>query len=136
MKCNFCTLLISACLAILVGGCYTTPTGALRIGSPTRASVTGMYERPFLQVCEATLAVIKLNGSLISDNQLTSQTNLARVIEGRIEQNKVIVRVDQVEPKLTQVIVQARTLTGGANLDLAHEIEKQIALQLATMPVR
>jgi hypothetical protein len=31
---------------------------------------------------------------------------------------------------VTEVIVQTRTAGGGADLDLAHELEKQIALKL------
>lgn len=129
---------LAVSVVLLVGlvawvGCYTTPSGSLRIGSPVRASVEGAYERPFEQVCRAAVDVIKFNGTFVSETQLQNQTNLVKLIEGRVEQNRVIVRVERLDPRLTGVVVQARTSVGGANLDLAHEIEKQIALRLATM---
>ena len=43
----------------------------------------------------------------------------------------VWVRVEAVDPKTTQVDVQARTKWGTRDLDLVHELEKEIALQLA-----
>jgi hypothetical protein len=39
------------------------------------------------------------------------------------------VRVEVVDPKITSVVVEARTWNN-RNLDLAHELEKEIALQL------
>jgi hypothetical protein len=40
------------------------------------------------------------------------------------------VTVDEVEPKVTRVKVQARRKSGGSDIDLASEIDKQIALRL------
>jgi hypothetical protein len=36
------------------------------------------------------------------------------------------------DTQVTQVIVQARTKAGGADVELAGEIDKQIAIRLAT----
>jgi hypothetical protein len=35
-----------------------------------------------------------------------------------------------VDPKITSIIVQARTSGGGSDIDTAHELEKQVALAL------
>jgi hypothetical protein len=43
----------------------------------------------------------------------------------------VWVRVEAVDPQITQITVEARTKWGNQNLDLAHEFEKEVALQLA-----
>ena len=42
------------------------------------------------------------------------------------------VRVEEVDPKVTRVLVQCRTKGGGADLALASEIDKRIALRLAS----
>jgi hypothetical protein len=41
------------------------------------------------------------------------------------------VRVEAIDPKITSIIVEARTKWGNKNIDLAHELEKEVALQLA-----
>ena len=66
----------------------------------------------------------KLNGSQLGD--------LVKTVEGRINQRNVWVRVEQVDPKVTSVKVQTRTPSGGADLDLAHQVEKEIALKLVS----
>jgi hypothetical protein len=40
-------------------------------------------------------------------------------------------RVEAVDPRITSVIVETRTKWGNKDIDLAHELEKEIALQLA-----
>jgi hypothetical protein len=40
------------------------------------------------------------------------------------------VKVEEIDPKVTRVIVQVRTKGGGTDIDLASEIDKQIALHL------
>jgi hypothetical protein len=39
--------------------------------------------------------------------------------------------VEQIDPQISQVDVQARTKMGGVDIDLVHELEKDIALELA-----
>jgi hypothetical protein len=40
------------------------------------------------------------------------------------------VKVDEVEPKISRVLTQARKKGGRSDIDLASEIDKQIALRL------
>ena len=58
------------------------------------------------------------------------ETNTVKTVEGKINQRTVWVRVEAVDPKVTAVTVQTRTSGGVSDLDLAHEVEKQIALKL------
>ena len=44
---------------------------------------------------------------------------------------KLFIRVEQIDPKVSQVDVEARTKTGRVDIDLVHELEKDIALELA-----
>jgi hypothetical protein len=55
---------------------------------------------------------------------------MVKTVTGKINQRSVWIRVEQLEPKVTGVTVQARTQGGGSDLNLAHEVEKQIALKL------
>ena len=49
----------------------------------------------------------------------------------RFAQRNVWIRVTAVDSRTSQVDVQARGSWGNSDLDLVHEIEKEIALQLA-----
>jgi hypothetical protein len=55
-----------------------------------------------------------------------------RSLEGRVNDKKVWIRVEAVDPRTSQVDVQARSKWGTTDVDLVHELEKEIALQLAT----
>jgi hypothetical protein len=48
-----------------------------------------------------------------------------------VNQKNVWMRVATVDPKITAVTVQSRSKMGVSDVDLAHELEKEIALQLA-----
>ncbi|GIX50518.1 MAG: hypothetical protein KatS3mg132_712 [Limisphaera sp.] len=74
--------------------------------------------------------MIRYNGTLIRESTQHGETNTVRVLEGKVNQRSVWVRVEPLDPKVTRVVVQVRTPAGGKDLDLAHELEKQIALQL------
>jgi hypothetical protein len=129
MKTKIFVLCLFTALAGLVTGCVETVDGHNEPGVPFfKDRVEGRYERSLAQVLDAARAVIKFNGQLISDNSVNNS------LEGRIDQMSVFVRVEEVQTaagkSVTQVTVQARNKFGGTNVDLAHEIEKQIALQL------
>ena len=125
MKRKFYALLALGCLGLLAAGCYSTVEGRTRGGVPfSRDTVDGRYERPISQVYPAARKVLEFNGTLRGDNTVT------KVLEARIDTRTVWVKLEELEPNLTHVIVQARTKGGASDLDLAHEIEKQIALQL------
>jgi hypothetical protein len=61
---------------------------------------------------------------------LYNSTNVVKTVEGKVNQRTVWVRIEAIDPKVTAVTVQTRTPGGGSDIDLAHEIEKQIALKL------
>ena len=93
-------------------------------------SVEGHYERPLDQVYDAAKDVVKFNGTLVSESILHTETNTVKTVEGKVNQRSVWIRVEAMDPKVTGVAVQTRTKGGGTDIDLAHEIEKQIALKL------
>lgn len=130
MKTQFLVALLGT--ALLVIGCHSTMDGRKRAGVPfVKDQVEGRYERPPDKVFAAAREVIKYNGTLVNESTLHGNTNLVRVLEGRVNQRNVWVRVEPVDAKVTSVQVQVRTKAGGKDTDLTHELEKQIALQLA-----
>jgi len=116
---------------IIAVGCVNTVTGRKTGGWPgLKDRVEGRYERPLDDVFKAAKEVIIANGILNNESILHGETNTVKTAEGKVNQRSVWVRVEGVEPKVTAVVVQTRTQEGGSDIDLAHEIEKQIALKL------
>src|ERR1043166_6102098 len=117
---------------ILVGaGCVSTVNERTSPGLPfVKDRVEGRYERSVDQVFNASKQVLSTNGVLVREGVLYNQTNEVKTVEGKVNQRSVWVRIEGIEPKVTAVTVQTRTPGGGADLDLAHELEKQIALKL------
>ncbi len=138
MKCDCITAMRTLIFAILLGtavlagvGCVNTVSGGKAPGVPfIKDRVEGRYERPLEQVTEAAREVVKYNGTLLKESTLHSETNMVRTVEGKVNQRTVWVRVEALNPQITGVAVQTRTPGGGSDVDLAHEIEKQIALKL------
>jgi hypothetical protein len=117
--------------AVLIAGCVSSLDGRKHAGVPfVKDHMEGRYERPADQAYAAAVQVIKFNGTLLKEGTIHG-TNQVRVIEGKVNQRSVWVRVEPVDPKTSSVIVQARTSGGGKDIELVHELEKQIALQLA-----
>ncbi|MDB6023178.1 MAG: hypothetical protein JWQ04_3035 [Pedosphaera sp.] len=115
-------------MAGLVTGCVETVDGRSEAGVPfIKDKVQGQYERSVPQVVDAARAVLKFNGQLTSDNSVNNS------LEAKINQVTVWVKVDEIDSvkPITRVQVQTRGRAGGPDVDLAHEVEKQIALQLA-----
>ena len=113
-------------------GCVSTVTDTNTAAVPLqRDRVEGRYQRTVDQVYLASVQVIQRNGVLITEFIPHDTTNTVRSLQGKANQCDVWLRVESVDPQVTQVTVQARTKWGASNLDLAHELEKEIALQLA-----
>jgi hypothetical protein len=129
MKTTILTILVGAVLA--VAGCVSTVDERKTAGVPfIKDKVGGRYERSVDQVAQAAKQVVTANGVLINESTLYNQTNAVKTVEGKVNQRTVWVRIEYVDPKVTEVTVQTRTPGGGSDIDLAHELEKQIALKL------
>jgi hypothetical protein len=113
--------------SVLLSGCINTIDGRREMGIPlVKDSVSGRYERPTLDVWAAAKDVLKFNGTLYSEDTLRS------TLEASVDTRTVWVKVEPVDQKITKVSVQVRTKAGGADIALAGEIDKEIALRLAT----
>ncbi|MGC9940221.1 MAG: DUF3568 family protein [Verrucomicrobiota bacterium] len=126
-------------LAALSGAAVLAAAGCVGTVSNTHAfatswntdSVSGRYARTLDEVYQASVQVIQHNGVLLTEYIPHDSTNDVRSLEGRVNDEKVWVRVEAVDPKTTQVDVQARSTWGATDVDLVHELEKEIALQLS-----
>jgi hypothetical protein len=132
MKNKFSALFVLVGICTILGGCVNTVGGNKTTAVPfLRDRVEARYERSLDQVFGAAKEVLARNGAIARAGTLYNQTNDIRVLEGKVKQTTVWIRVESVDPHLTGIIVQSRTSRGGADLALAHEIDKEIALQLA-----
>ncbi len=126
--------------AALAGAAVVVATGCVSTVDSTHAfalswntdTVSGRYNRPLDEVYNASIAVVQHNGVLLNEFIPHDSTNSVRSLEGRVNDKKVWVRVESVDAQTSQVDVQARSNWGTTDVDLVHELEKEIALQLAS----
>jgi hypothetical protein len=120
-------------LTIIATGCVSTVsethTPAIWFG---RDYVGGKYERSLDQVYAASIEAVRAEGTLLTEYipHGTNSTVSVRSLYGTVNDHKVWVRCEEVDPQTTEVTVQSRTKWGNTDLDTAHEVEKEIALQL------
>ena len=132
MKTKISSLLALVGISVVIAGCINTVSGTKKAAVPfLKDRVEARYERSSDQVFAAAKEVLARNGAIASAGSLYNQTNDVRVLEGKVKQSTVWIRVEAIDPHLTAVAVQSRGSYGGANRDLAIEIDKEIALQLA-----
>jgi len=113
----------------MMTGCVSTVDGRSKAGVPfAKDKVESRYERSVAQIIDATRIVLARNGTITGDD------NITKTVTARIDTRTVFVKVTEIEPKISGVLVQARTKGGGADIYLASEMDKQIALQLAVGP--
>jgi hypothetical protein len=134
MKIKIFAALATAAVLIPTIGCVQTVTDRTTAGVPGfKDSFENRYERSVDQAFEAAKAVVTNNGVMNSESILHNQTNLVKTIEGKVNQRSVWVRVEGIDPKVTSVIVQTRTLNGTPDRDLAHQLATEIAVKLGSM---
>jgi len=134
MKTKFFAALIGIGTAAIITGCVSTVGGthspAVSFGQD---SLSGRYERSLDQVYRSSLQVIQNDGTLVTEYIPHDTTNSVRAFFGKVNDRNVWVRVEAIDPNtpVTEVTVQARSKWGTKDIDLVHELEKEIGLQLA-----
>lgn len=120
--------ILTVCVsAAWMSGCVSTVDGRQQVGVPfIKDQFQGRYERPVLEVWKASIDVLSYNGNLYSQDVMRS------TLEATVEGKTVWMKVQAVDPKVTEITVQVRTKGGGTDLELARELDKQIAVRLAT----
>ena len=131
MKTKMLVLLLGG--LVLATGCVSTVNDTHTAAVPfVKDKFESRYERPVDQVYAAALEVLKYNGAIGRESILNPGPNQVRTIEAKVNGRSVWVRVEAVDAKVTSVVVQVRTKGGGSDLDLTQELQKQIAIKLAT----
>ncbi len=116
-----------------MSGCVSTVNERHRAAVPfVKDQFESRYERTPDQVYAAALEVIKFNGTVGRESIINPGPNQAQSIEAKINSRNVWVRVQAVDQKVTAVTVQVRTKAGGTDLNLTQELQKQIAVKLAS----
>ena len=121
-------LCVASSLAAISVGCISTPQGK-QFGVPgMRDTVVSRYERPLDQVIISAREVLSRSGSITGDDVVNN------AVSAKIDNRSVWVTVSEVEPLVTEVKVRVRSSRGTADLVIAAEIDKQIALGLIISP--
>lgn len=125
MRINNFIIAILCAFVVLTAGCYKTVDGRVKAGVPFKKDrIEGRYERTVPQVFEASKIVLNRFGKIVSED------TISKSLVGKVDTRTVWIRVTEVDPKVSMVTVQVRTKGGDADIDLAAQIEKEIALQL------
>lgn len=117
---------------IITAGCVSTVSNT---HSPavtwSTDKINARYERPLDQVYAAAVTVIKNNGVIITEYVPHDTTNSVRALSAKVNNRNVWVRVEAVEPNLSQLTIQARSSWGVSDVGLASELVTEVALQLS-----
>lgn len=125
MKNKFLILLAVSALAVFASGCVATVDGHTRAAVPfVKDKIASRYQRPVAQIFAAARKVLEDNGRLNSVDTLNNS------LIAKVDTRTIWVKVTEVDPTVSEVLVQVRKRNGGTDIDLASEIDKQIALQL------
>jgi len=110
-------------------GCVSTVDGGHRAAVPLRKDkIFSRYQMPVADVFNAVKHVLGAEkGGL---GVLQAENRINNTVVAKVDARTVWIRVTEVEPTVAEVVTQVRTDAGWSDLDLAAEIDKQIALRL------
>jgi len=124
MKKHWLAFLLTLAFIPAFTGCVTTVDDSSKAGFRfSQDTIESRYPRSIDQLTVATREVLARNGTITSDDAVT------RVMRAKVNNRTVYVKLEELEPQVTRVLVQVRAGAGG-DINLASEIDKQIALQL------
>jgi hypothetical protein len=127
MRSNVLALFAVSTFLLLATGCVRTLDGRREAANPlVQDQIVRVYERPVTQCWNAAKEVLGVNGTIYSEDVMQS------TVSARVDNKIVRIKVESMDPKMTRVLIQVRTKMGNSDLDLAGEIDTQVALRLAT----
>ena len=104
MKKLFTLIALGAALSF-ASGCYTTQEGRHQFGTPWgKDTIESRYERPVDKVFDAARETLGFNGTLTSENRI------ANTLTAQIDKRTVWIAVDEVQPGVSRIKVQARKI--------------------------
>ena len=117
--------------AIVTTGCVSTVSDTHAFATTwSQDMVSGRYNRSVEQVYQAAVSVVSTDGALVTEYIPHDNTNNVRSLEGRVNDRSVWMRVSSIQPNLSQIDVETRTKWGVSDVDLSHQLEKEVAIKL------
>lgn len=119
---------LGACGSLLgLAACVSTVDGKHTAAMPfVQDKVVARYQRPLAPVFAAAKDALAYFGTISVENVI------GKTLEGKVDTRTVWMRCEALDPNLTQVTTQVRTKMGGTDEVLAAQIDKQLAIFLAT----
>lgn len=123
--------LIGLAAPLLLAGCVNTVTQNQPGALPAyRDRLETRQQKPLEPVFEASKRALNSFGNITAEGKVFVGTNQVRIIEGSINGRAVYMRVEEIDPQLTAVVVQVRTRMGGTDLQIAKDVVRRIATEL------
>jgi hypothetical protein len=114
-----------AALLLATTACVKTVDGGSKAGWPAwKDTIKSKYEMPLDKVVIAARKTLAENGTITKDDIANN------ALVAKVNTSTVFVKITEDQPGVTLVLTQARKKGGGGHVDLAAEIDKQIALNL------
>ncbi len=111
----------------LLPGCVSSIDGRKQAGiSFTKSIVENSYDVKPQVLYQAAKEVLKKFGTITSDDVVRS------LLEAKVDTRTVWITVEEVDNRVSKLIVQARSKGGGGDTELATYIDKQIAMYLVS----
>jgi len=118
-------------VALFLVGCVNTVTQNQPGTLPTyRDRLETRQQKPLEPVFEASKRALNSFGNITAEGKVFVGTNQVRIVEGNINGRAVYMRVEEINPQLTSVLVQVRTKMGGTDLSVAKDVVRRIAVEL------
>lgn len=115
-------ILSTGCISTIDGGKHATPMPF------QKDKLFSRYQMPTTEVFNAAKYVLGSERGGLGVLQAENRINNSLV--AKVDTRTVWIRVTEIEPTISEVVTQVRTESGLADLDLAAEVDKQIALRL------
>jgi hypothetical protein len=124
-------LAILAAVALAAAGCVSTVTDEQPGSMPAyRDRIDAHYDQPLNKVYAAAKRALNSYGNITREGSLLVSGNEVLTLEGLLNQKRVWMRAEATKPGATKVTIQIRAPMGGTDLEMARELEKQIAFEL------
>jgi hypothetical protein len=124
-------LLLAGFALVALAGCVKTvseeKTAGLKLSTD---QLETRYPVPVNQVFDAAKRALVGYGTVARESSLLQSSNQVRTLQGTANGRDVWVRVEELEPKMTSVKVQARSTWSGSDVQTAHELSTRIALEI------
>ena len=124
--------MLAGAVIIALTGCVNTVSEQKTAGVKLSTDqLENRYEVPLNRAFDAAKSALNKFGTVSRESTLLQNSNQVRTLEGTANGRNVWVRLEALEPRLTSVVVQARSTWAGSDVQTAHDLATRIALELS-----